>query len=128
MLVETAKLQQPASRRRADEPTYGGARVAEPVEPEPGSPSLRAQWSAFRAANPQVWDLFVRFALEAAERGRRLGAKAVWERMRWEVALDSRGDEYRLNNNYPSYAARDFAHEYPQHAEFFEFRKAEGDP
>jgi hypothetical protein len=56
----------------------------------------------FHAANPSVYNLFVSFAREAKNTGAgSVGAKAVWERLRWEVATDIRyRGEFKLNNNY----------------------------
>lgn len=75
---------------------------------------------------PDVWEMFARFALELVEAGRpHGGAKAVWERMRWECATSAhRVDRsYRLNNNYTASFARAFERAYPEHAGFFRMRQ-----
>lgn len=38
-----------------------------------------ADFQRYDRLNPHVWKLFERFALEAAKRGKRVGAKAIWE-------------------------------------------------
>jgi hypothetical protein len=58
-------------------------------------------------ANPHVYRTLVALAREAVRRGkRRIGMKALWERARWDLELDTEGDEFRLNNNFTSRFAR----------------------
>lgn len=78
----------------------------------------------FHWANPVVYQVFSRFALEAALRGRRkFGVAAIWERMRWELNLATDGDEYKLNNNYPAFYARLWMADNPQHQGLFSLRE-----
>lgn len=88
-------------------------------------PATRAAFLSWHRNNPQVWTEFERFALEAANRGRRIGAKAVAERVRWESEI-VRNEEFKIDNSFVSYYARIFAAKYPQHAGFFEFREVSG--
>lgn len=77
----------------------------------------------FCADNPGIWECFERFTWEAIEAGRQhLGAKAIGERIRWYVAVESRNSEFKLNNNHLAYFARWFEAKYPQHEGFFRFR------
>ena len=98
------------------------------LPPEPAPPprrlTPRERWVQFHAANPAVYKLFERFALEAARSGRqRFGARAIWERLRWHLAIEVVGDEaFKLNDHYPPYYAREFARRHPEHAALFEFR------
>jgi hypothetical protein len=81
----------------------------------------------FLAEHPDVWALFVRFARELIASGRpHGGAKAIWERIRWERATSAhrgRDVDFALNNNLVAPLARIFAATYPEHAEFFRFRE-----
>jgi len=86
--------------------------------------TLDERWQAFHAANPHVYAAFERLALQALAAGKtRIGAKALWERMRWDMWLASTDDEPRLNNDFTALYARHFAHMHPEHAQAFEFRK-----
>lgn len=94
------------------------------------TPVLRGKfedaWEAFHAAHPRVYDLFARFAREAAESGReRFGAKMIWERMRWYTTIEAggKGEDWRLNNNYITYYAREFMRRNPQYGDLFELRR-----
>ena len=97
-----------------------------------GDPSLEAQFVAFDAANPAVYREFKRFALQALQACHAkntfaaVGAKAVWERMRWEITLDTSqvfGKDFKLNNDYVSRYARKLAAEDARFLAAFKFRK-----
>lgn len=90
---------------------------------------LTRQWTRFHRENPKVWELFNRFASEALYRGRqRLGARAVWERMRWYTTIetDDFPVDWKLNDHYPPFYARLFmaAHDCDG---FFSVRDSEAD-
>ena len=92
-------------------------------EPAPFRPPARTStkgFLAFHRDNPQVYRLFERFALEAAESGRtRIGAKMIWERMRWYCKVETTEQSPRLNNNYTSRYARLFIENHPERADLF---------
>lgn len=74
--------------------------------------------------NPMVWEMFKKFALELIERGyERIGAKMIFERIRWETTVAG-NDQFKINNNYTPYYARKFEQVYPQHSEVFSKRAA----
>lgn len=77
-------------------------------------------------ANPNVWKTFETFALKAAEKNKRIGAKAIMERVRWEMQIEYNQAEFKANNNYTAYWARIFALKHPQYGDFFETRKVKG--
>ena len=88
---------------------------------------LQARFAAFDKANPQVWSLFERFSLRAAQRRRRFGSAAVFERIRWEMNVETHGSEFKLNNNWRAFYARKFAAKYPQHGHLFRCRPSAAD-
>lgn len=74
---------------------------------------------------PEVWQHFERITLDLIQRGKRAGAKAVWEKVRWEIAVEG-GKDFKANNNFCSYYARAFELKHPQYRGFFEKRKVRG--
>lgn len=86
-------------------------------------------WAKFHADNPAVWDLFVRFAREAAASGRRrFGARIVGERIRWYTSVETTGSRYKLNDHHLPYYARLAMLMYPAEMEgLFEIRDARFD-
>ena len=77
-------------------------------------------------AHPDIWEHFERIALDLIRRGvKHYGSKAIFEIIRYHRTLDSgRNDFFRVNNNFTSRYARKFQSKHPQHADFFETRKA----
>lgn len=74
----------------------------------------------FHAANPRVWELFERFALELVRAGRRrIGARLIGERIRWECAIATTDAEFKVNDHHWPHYARMFAE---KHGNVFEFR------
>lgn len=70
-------------------------------------------WRAFHRANPIIFDLFLRFTRHAVSRShvvgrsrRKIGARLVGERIRWETTVETVGSEYKINNNFWPYYAR----------------------
>lgn len=88
---------------------------------------IRIAFEKFHARYPEVYVLFERFTLEGIAHGMdRMGAGAVWERMRWETMVRSQksdAEQYRLNNNYRAYYARLFMERHPEYPEIFATRE-----
>lgn len=76
--------------------------------------------------NPEIWQEFERFSLQALRRGRqKIGAKAIMERVRWETEVEG-GKDWKCNNSYTAYYARMFVAKYPESKGMFEFRTVKG--
>ena len=72
--------------------------------------------------NSMAWDLFKSFTKQAVAAGnKRVGAKMIAERIRWETYIRKTGD-FKFNNNYTAGMARKFMSETPQYGEIFETR------
>jgi hypothetical protein len=77
---------------------------------------------AYIRENPDVWRHFERFALEAIHRRRTFGAKAVFDRVRWELQMET-GEPVKTDANLPYYYARIFEAKYPEHRAYFKRNK-----
>lgn len=85
--------------------------------------ALDDQFDSFHRDHPQVYETMVRLARQAKDRGvTRIGAKALWERMRWDMWLVT-GTKPKLNNSLVSRYARLIADQEPDLADLFEFRE-----
>jgi len=79
----------------------------------------------FDRENPQVWKMFQESALGLIKIGvKHYGAKAIFETIRFHLLLHTTDTDFKLNNNHTPYYARKFHKTYPEHAGFFETRKA----
>ena len=92
---------------------------------------LDASFDTFCAENPEVYEQFRLLAVKLKAKGfDRWGAKAIWEVLRYELAISTTANvkDYKLNNNYTSRMARKLMNEEPEDfGDFFEVRKLKTD-
>ncbi len=82
------------------------------------------QFEDFHKKNPAVWELFKRFTFETIHKGwDHYSVNAVVERIRWHSAIETTGDETKINNNFHPHYARLFHIAFPQYDGFFRTRK-----
>ena len=90
--------------------------------------SIQERFEAFHRANPHVYDRIVKLAIELKRRGRKhFGMKALFEFLRFTYALQTSGDEFKLNNIYTSRYARLVMDSVPELNGFFETRELKAD-
>lgn len=88
------------------------------------SPTLREAFAKFHEENPQVYEMFKKFANQAIEAGRdRFSVAMIWERMRWYTMVETTGEPFKLNNNHKAYYARLFMDDFSEHAGLFRTRR-----
>jgi hypothetical protein len=87
--------------------------------------TIRKGFERFHAANPSVYKRLVAHARvwRHAQPGRKLGIGMLFERLRWDLALQTRGEPIKLNNNYRSYYARLIMAQEPDLADIFATRR-----
>lgn len=85
--------------------------------------SIDEAFTLFHETNPHIYARLRDLAFQAKQSGaRRIGIKALFERLRWDYMIRSRGDEFKLNNNYHSRYARLLMEREPELAGLFELR------
>lgn len=85
--------------------------------------SLERQFLRFDELNPHVNDMIVKIAFELKRRGfKRAGMKMIFERLRWLWAMQTQGEDYKLNNNYTAFYARKVMREHQELEGFFKTR------
>ena len=88
------------------------------------------EFRAFHEDNPRVWLMFESLTLELLAEARRagrttgvrIGAKLIWEMLRWRTSLATRGQRFKLQNNFTPYYARMFRRRHPHLGELFATR------
>ena len=81
---------------------------------------LLAKWKRWHKENPEFYELFSRFTKEAISKGHRnLSAWLIVNRIRWETSIVTRGDDYKIRNDFIALYSRLFMAENPQYAGFF---------
>lgn len=87
---------------------------------------LDAEFRRFHADNPHVYRRLAEMARQARAAGRtRIGIGMLFEALRWEHAISTTGDDFKLNNNHRSRYARLLMDSEPDLAGLFELRALE---
>lgn len=88
--------------------------------------ALRAEFLQFHRANPHIWRLLKKFALQAkrSKCKERIGISLLIERLRWEVLVQTQSkDGFKFNNNHSAFYARRLMRKCPELKGFFTLRK-----
>ena len=90
------------------------------MQPDLFSVTAYDKWEKFHRQNPDIWQLFARFAFAAINSGKKhYSARAIMERIRWQTEIVTKGSVFKMNNNHVPMYARLFMSAYPEHAGFF---------
>ena len=82
----------------------------------------------FHALNPHVYRILVRLARRWVATGRTKAAiDALYNVARWEIAMQTTDDEYKLNDHHKAYYARLMMYLEPDLDGLFDLRAAEAD-
>ena len=97
-----------------------------------GNDRLRQEFSQFHRDNPRVWDLFKKFAMQAALSGRKqYGAQTIIERIRYHTDIETvengRNKSFKLSNIHVAFYARMFHRHFPEYDGFFRVRNSAAD-
>ena len=68
--------------------------------------SIADRFVAFHEENPHVANALEALAAQWLIRHKKVGMKALVERLRWESGIQTDGDVWRLNNSFTSHYAR----------------------
>src|SRR5258708_13922688 len=83
--------------------------------------SINERFYAWAKENPEAIGLFLKFAREAKASGRkRYSVNAIAERVRWHVNIETKGDEFKINDHWTAPMARLLARIDPTLEGFFE--------
>lgn len=92
-------------------------------QPDELPATLEERFQAFHELNPHVYRHLRRLALDLARRDRRMGIGGLFEVLRWQYAIVTTGDPFRLNNNYRAFYARLLMDSEPELEGFFDTRR-----
>lgn len=88
-----------------------------------------SRFEEFHRQNGHVYRTLVRLAREWVNRTgqQKLGMKSLYERARWDLAIETSDPEFQLNNSYTAYYARLIQALEPDLADLFETRASAAD-
>jgi|TARA_R110002072_G_scaffold127164_1_gene264408 hypothetical protein len=86
--------------------------------------ALGRDWVTWHNRNPQFFTLFERFTNEAISRGHNnLSGWLIANRVRWETNIVTRGNEYKIKNDFIALFARLFMVRHQQYIGFFRTKR-----
>ena len=92
------------------------------------APTLADRFNEYDQSNPQVWQLFKQFARDAYQAGHgRFSAQSIIERIRWKTSVETRGGEFKINNDFAAFYARKYHEAFPQLDGFFQPRESQAE-
>ena len=92
---------------------------------------LLQKFERYHTNNPHVYKLFKRYAFAIVQRGiRHTSVWLIMNRIRWEMTVETHGDEFKICNDYFALYARMFVVENPEHGGLFKLKamKAGNEP
>ena len=95
-----------------------------PIVPAPQGLTIEESFGLFHHANPHIYRLLRAMALEYKRSGHaHCGMKMLWEALRYSSGVQTRGEPYKLNNNYTAMYARLLMRQERELRGFFEVRE-----
>ncbi|MFG2143691.1 hypothetical protein ACGFRG_05760 [Streptomyces sp. NPDC048696] len=92
-------------------------------EPSSGRLSIQERFEAFHQLNPWILDKLEVLAADFVDRGgRRVGIGMLFEVLRWQYGMATRGEPWRLNNDFRSRYVRRLLDRRPEWCSLFETR------
>lgn len=86
--------------------------------------TIQERFESFHAANPQVYGALRSLAFQMLGNGvKQYGIKGLFEILRWQFALQTKGEPFRLCNDFTSRYARLLVKNNPELDGFFEMRQ-----
>ena len=86
--------------------------------------NIEARFQRFHENNPEVFAELERLTNIVVDNGiQRIGIELLMNQIRWNSMLRTRGDVFKINQNYASRYSRLLVAEHPEWDGLFEFRK-----
>jgi len=87
-------------------------------------PILLSTFGRFHNKNPQMYELFCKFTLEAFSSGRDYYSHwAIAQRIRWYTTIETSGSDFKLSNDLIAIYARLVVYKHQKIKGFFKFKK-----
>jgi hypothetical protein len=85
-------------------------------------------WWDWHKANPYVWVYFEQFSFDAIKKGRRkISHWLIINRIRWEVYIETTGNDFKISNDFIAFYARLWRAKHPEHKDLFNIKRMIGE-
>jgi hypothetical protein len=99
--------------------------LEQPTEPSCLGYSWADRFEIFHRDNPRIYYLIRNIAFDLKSSGfKKCSMGAIFHKIRWEYCIQTKGEKYRLNNNFTRYYSRLLMQQEPELEGFFEVRNA----
>lgn len=89
-----------------------------------GKSEAQQKFDKFHKENPKVYEELLALAKQAHDRGRsKIGINMLVEVVRWNRYIQTRGDVFKINNNFAPYYVRLIIENHPELEHLFELRR-----
>jgi hypothetical protein len=86
--------------------------------------TIQQRFESFNKANPRVYAALKSLAIQMLNAGvKQYGIKGLFEILRWDFAIRTKGEPFRLSNDFTSRYARLLMEQEPELRDFFELRE-----
>ncbi len=68
--------------------------------------------------NTEMWDMFVKYAIEIGAQGKKFSAAGIFHLMRYETMVREENSDFKISQNWCPLYARKFLDEYPEYPIF----------
>ncbi|MAE54593.1 MAG: hypothetical protein CMK23_01220 [Porticoccaceae bacterium] len=86
------------------------------------------KWKAFHFENMHIWEEFEKQTFELIKSG--VTKSSPWlviNKMRWDHAIKTSGDDFKISNDFIAYYSRLFLARHPKHINFFTIKPLKGE-
>jgi hypothetical protein len=85
--------------------------------------TVEKRFHNFHLENPHVYDMFIRFATQALTVGmNRISSKFIINRIRWEAMVTTAGENFKIDDRFTAWYARQFVKDFPEYSDRIEMR------
>lgn len=85
---------------------------------------LQERFDKWIEENPDFYHMFHDFTYDLINAGvKKSSAWLVCNRIRWETAIKTKGDPYKISNDFIALLSRKFLNENPNHGNFFTIKQ-----
>jgi hypothetical protein len=86
--------------------------------------ALGREWIRWHSENPKFFEYFEDFTFEAINKGHdRLSGWLIANRVRWETMIVTKGNDYKIKNDYIALFSRLFMVRNPEYVGFFRTKR-----
>ena len=72
--------------------------------------------------NPEIYKLFIKYALQAAAVRNNYSARGIFHQIRWHTMVKEANSEFKVDNGWSYHYSRKFMEDYPEYKGFFRTR------